>query len=148
VSLDSYYRSNPGRWLELLCGIAIAVFALLALGLSVMLLLRAELSIGVLTAGLLLVGFGYWLGRLALRLLMGRTRVFRPLLSPAELMVGDSVLGLGGVLLLYIAATEREPKLAISALGILPVPYFAWRVARERRRQETPNKSLERSRDR
>ncbi len=125
MSLRSYYRADASRWLEVASGIALGIFAVLAMALAVFIALRADARIGVLAVELLLALLGVGLGRLAIRLLKGEDRARRPLLSPFGLIAGAVIFAVGGLFLLFLAVTRRDPALIVPALVVLPASYHA-----------------------
>ncbi len=147
MSLNSYFRADASRPLEVASGILLGAFALLSGVLAVFVAVRAPARIGVVAVVLLLVLLALGLGRLGIRLLRGEERVHRPLLSPFGLIVGAVIFATGGMFSLYWALAQRNPALIVPAFIALPASYHAWRFALQRWRLVTSNKSLERGRE-
>jgi hypothetical protein len=148
MGLREYYQQDAGRRLEVICGIALLGFSGLSGFVAIFGVVQsskypraliATAIFGLLTWGLL---------GLAFRLLRGQRGIGGTLLSPAALMAGAAIFLFGGLLLIFNAITERDIRLLLGGLSILPATYFSWKFALERRRQSVPpNNSLERTRE-
>ena len=147
MSLQAHYQSDAGRWLEILCGLALTFFSLLIAVGAVLLVAWSHLRLGALVLGAALGLIAWALLWVAMRLLRGQRNLNQTLLPPMGLLVGALIFLVGGIGLLVIGIVERDVKPLLGGIGILPASYYALRLAKERRRAAvTPNNSLERSR--
>lgn len=149
MATGNYYSQDAERYLEIVCGVGIAVFAALAGVGAAFMVARSYLELGALAVAAVLALMSWALCRLAFKLFRGQSRLGEPLFSSWVIFGGAILFLFGGVLLLVPGAAERDIRPILGGIGSLPASYFAWKLAVERRRSRAlPDISLERPRER
>ena len=136
MSLRDSYESDAGRGLEVVCGLALLLFALPLGAGAVLLAIRAPWSLGAFVTVAILGVLAWGLGLISMRLLRGRGRSGsrRELFPPVVLMIGAAIFLVGGALLLFLGIKEHRPAGILGGIGIIPASYYAWRIALARRK--------------
>ena len=132
----SQYESNAGRGLEIVVGVILLSPALVLLYGGVLLAWEMPADAAVVLIDFALLGLGWSLLVISYRLISGRGRTDGGLLPPSAIMFGALAMLVGVVIAIILGIVQRDVIMIAAALMGASAPYYAWRLAKRRRKAD------------
>lgn len=131
----NYYNKSPGRWVEIIIGLLLVVVSLFLFALAAVSFFSEAEEVHSVMFTVVVGLLAYWLGALALRLVLNWRRKDGGLFSGLAVKLWVIFFGFCSIGLIWLGISTGEDRMLVEAASMLVVCVAGWSLVKKRNRR-------------